>query len=213
MGRVHRTSEDCHVSYRYRRSAPGLHRRFGRPDHHGQRRSRARTALAGEARRGRAGGPVRQPHRAARSCNRGPQPFLVRAQHRAAGPRRAALGQAFGNSLDGGHLGRNRGGHGSRVRGQVHAALVILRRGSGREVHGAAPAQHVGHPFADVSAVNHHRRRQMGRGRHTFGPALSHRSGVGGKEVLALRPIRRSPAPHHGRAAKGRASMPSASSI
>jgi hypothetical protein len=35
----------------------------------------------------------------------------------------------------------------------------------------------------------------MGRDRHPDGPALSHRSGVGGKEVLALRPIRRSP-PH-----------------
>jgi len=34
------------------------------------------------------------------------------------------------------------------------------------------------------------------------GPALSHCSGVGGKEILALRPVRRSPAPHHGRAAK-----------
>jgi hypothetical protein len=33
-------------------------------------------------------------------------------------------------------------------------------------------------------------------------PALSHRSGVGGNEVLALRPIRRGPAPHHGRAAQ-----------
>src|SRR5262245_7909345 len=35
----------------------------------------------------------------------------------------------------------------------------------------------------------------MGRGRHTDGPALSHRSGVGGKEILALHPIRRSTAP------------------
>src|SRR5262249_23879001 len=40
-----------------------------------------------------------------------------------------------------------------------------------------------------------HRRRQMGRGRHSDGPALSHYSGVGGKKVLALRPIWRSPAP------------------
>jgi hypothetical protein len=42
----------------------------------------------------------------------------------------------------------------------------------------------------------------MGRGRHSPGPALSQRAGVGRKEVLALRPIRRSPAPHHGRPAK-----------
>src|SRR5262249_37726257 len=65
----------------------------------------------------------------------------------------------------------------------------------------ARPAQHVGHPFADFGPLHHYRRRQMGRGRHTNGPALSHRSGLGGKEVLALRPVRRGPAPHHGRAA------------
>src|SRR5262249_34530043 len=46
--------------------------------------------------------------------------------------------------------------------------------------------------------IHHYRRRQMGRGRHTDGPALSDRSGVGGKKILALRPIRRSPAPYHG---------------
>src|SRR5262245_49820570 len=69
------------------------------------------------------------------------------------------------------------------------------------EKHGASPAQHVGHSFADLGALHHYRRRQVGRGRHSDGPALSHRSGIGGKEVLAVRPIRRSPAPHHGRAA------------
>jgi hypothetical protein len=46
------------------------------------------------------------------------------------------------HSLDGGkprrHCGRNRG----RVRGKVHAALVILRGGGGRKVHATAPAQH-----------------------------------------------------------------------
>ena len=36
-----------------------------------------------EKRRGRAGGPVRQPHRSARSCHRGPQSALVRSQYRA----------------------------------------------------------------------------------------------------------------------------------
>ena len=39
--------------------------------------------LAGEARRGRAGGPLRQPHRPARARDRAPQPALVRAQYRA----------------------------------------------------------------------------------------------------------------------------------
>src|SRR5271166_4099602 len=67
--------------------------------------------------------------------DRGAQPILVRAQHQPAGPRRAALGQAFGNSLDGGHPGRDCGGHGG-VRGQVHAALVVFRGGGGRKVHG-----------------------------------------------------------------------------
>src|SRR5262245_25146421 len=82
---------------------------------------------------------------------------------------------------------------------QVYAALVILRRSSRRKVHGASPAQHVGDPFADLGTLHHYRRRQMGRGRHSDGPALSDRSRVGGKEVLALRPIRRNPTPHHGR--------------
>src|SRR6478736_5897675 len=38
--------------------------------------------------------------------------------------------------------------------------------------------------------------------RHTDGPALPQRPGLGRKEVLAPRPVRRSPAPNHGRAAK-----------
>src|SRR5262252_6128553 len=46
------------------------------------------------------------------------------AQHRSAGLRRAASREAFGNTLDGGHSGRDRGRDGSRVRGQVYAALV-----------------------------------------------------------------------------------------
>src|SRR5262249_12837820 len=90
--------------------------------------------------------PVGQPHRATLEGSRGTQPLLVRAQHWPAGPRRAAPSQAFGNSVDGGHPGWDRGRHGSRVRGQVHAALVILRRGRGRKVHGASPAQYVGDP-------------------------------------------------------------------
>src|SRR5947209_1638542 len=40
----------------------------------------------------------------------------------------------------------------------------------------AQVAQHVGHSFADIGALDHYRRRQMGRGHHTDGPALSHRS-------------------------------------
>ena len=59
--------------------------------------------------------------------------------------RRPALGAAIpilrwmAATLDG-LVERQRGG----VRGEVHAAVVVLRRGRGREAHGAAPAQHVG---------------------------------------------------------------------
>ena len=60
-----------------------IYRRLGRPDHHGQRRSRPGPPLARETGRGRAGGPVRQPHRATRHCDRGPQSPLVRTQYRA----------------------------------------------------------------------------------------------------------------------------------
>jgi predicted phage-related endonuclease len=47
------------------------------------------------------------------------------------------------------------------VRGQVHAALVVLRRSGGREAHGPAAAQHVGDQCKVRRAVDHHRRRQM----------------------------------------------------
>ena len=42
----------------------------------------------------------------------------------------------------------------------------------------------------DRGALDHHRRRQMGRDHDSHGPALSQRLGLGGKEILALRPIR-----------------------
>ena len=53
---------------------------------------------------------------------------------------RAVPGQAPGDPLDGGYPRWRRGGHRSGVRGEVHAALVILGRSSRREAHGAAPA-------------------------------------------------------------------------
>jgi hypothetical protein len=71
--------------------------------------------------------------------------------------------------------------------------------------------QHVGRPFADLGAVNHYRRRQMGRGRHSDGPALSHRSSVGGKKFwrcVQSGEVRTSSWP----SCQGRASRPSASS-
>jgi predicted phage-related endonuclease len=47
------------------------------------------------------------------------------------------------------------------VRGQVHAALVVLRRGRGGKAYGPAPAQHVGGERRIGGFVDHHRRRQM----------------------------------------------------
>ena len=63
--------------------------------------------------------------------HRGAQSLLVRAQYRTVGSGRSAPGKAFGHSVDGGHPRRDRGGDGGRLRGQVHAALVVLRGGRG----------------------------------------------------------------------------------
>ena len=79
---------------------------------------------------------------------------------------------------------------------KFNVALVVLGGGRGREVHGSAPAQHVGHQFADLGAINHHRGRQMGGNCHPGGPALSECFGLRRKEILALRPIRRATAPN-----------------
>ena len=45
---------------------------------------------------------------------------------------------------------------------QVHVAVVVLRGGRSRKVHGAAAAQHVGQPLQAGSPVDHHRRREVG---------------------------------------------------
>ena len=58
---------------------------------------------------------------------------------------RPAPGPPPGQPLDGGNPGRHGRGHRGGVRGQVHAAVVVLRRGGGRKAHGPAAAQHVGH--------------------------------------------------------------------
>ena len=76
--------------------------------------------------------------------DRGPQPALVRAQHRPGRHRRPAPGAASGQALDGGHPGRPGRGDRRGVRGQVHAAVVVLGGSGGRKAHGAAAAQHVG---------------------------------------------------------------------
>ena len=59
------------------------------------------AAMAGKARRGRAGGPVWQPHRPARGGYRGPEPALVRSQYRSGHHGRAEAYPASGPRLDG----------------------------------------------------------------------------------------------------------------
>ena len=67
-----------------------------------------------------------------------------------------------GAALDGGHTrwpGRSdRGG----VRGQVHAAVVVLGRSGGRKIYAAAAAQYVGGGGENGGSVGDYRRRQMG---------------------------------------------------
>jgi hypothetical protein len=58
-----------------------------------------------------------------------------------------------------------------------------------------------GHPPAKLGAVDHHRGRQVGGDHDTDGPPLFERSGFGGKEILALRPIGGEAPPDQRRAA------------
>ena len=87
---------------------------------------------------------VRAQHRANRQC----------VQHRLRHPVLRWMGATLDGMVDG-----QRGG----IRGQVHAALVILGRGGGRKTYGPAPAQYVGHQCQGCGALDHYRRRQMGR--------------------------------------------------
>ena len=61
--------------------------------------------------------------------------------------------------------------------GAVFEAKFMLpwsfyRRGRGRKIHAAAAAQYVGHQHQTVGALDHHRRRQVGRDQHRGGSAL-----------------------------------------
>ena len=98
-----------------------------------------------------------------------------------------------GAPVDGGDPGRHRCGQRGGVRGEIHAAVVVLGGGSGREAYGSAPAQHVGHQCHRRGALNYHRRRQVGRDQDTSRFALSAPPFDGGKEILALRRERRAP--------------------
>ncbi len=64
--------------------------------------------------------------------HRGPQSALVRGQYRAGDRRYPAAGASSGAALDGGHPGWPGRGQRCRVRGQVHAALVVLGGGGSR---------------------------------------------------------------------------------
>ena len=125
------------------------------------------------------------------------QPAMVRAHHRTAIRDvqlkvRHPVVRWMAATLDG-----DCRGHGRRIRGQVHAALVVLGRGGGGETHGPAPAQHVGHQRHHRGPVYHYRWRQVGRDQDTSRFALSTPASNGGKEVLALRGKRRARmAPH-----------------
>ena len=62
-----------------------------------------------------------------------------RGQYRAGPYRCPAAYPASGAALDGGHAGWPGSGQRGRVRGQVHAALVVFGRSGGAEIHAAAP--------------------------------------------------------------------------
>ena len=125
------------------------------------------------------------------------QPDLVRAQYGSGGHRRPAPGSPSRQSLDGGDARWVRQRDRRRVRGQVHAALVVLGRGGGGKAHGPAPAQYVGDQRQDGGAVDHHRRAANGSRLTIPTDALyQHFLLTAEKRFLALRPDRQSfPAP------------------
>ena len=105
--------------------------------------------------------------------------LLVREEYRPACHGCPTPREAFRHSLDGGDPGRHRGGNRRRVRSQIHAALVILRGGGRRKIHGPGPAQHVGHALEDLGVVDHHRWRQVGRDHDPHGSPLPECLGIG----------------------------------
>ena len=129
---------------------------------------------------------------------------LVRAQYRPSRQRRPTSGPTPGEQMDGGNPGRHGRGYRRGVRGQIHAAVVVLGRSGGRKTHGPAPAQHVGDQCQSGGALHHHRRRQMGRDLNPGRLPLPTSAADRGKEILALRGEWRAPSPlwrsnHHGR--------------
>src|SRR4051812_30802513 len=74
-----------------------------------------------------------------------------------------------------------------------HAAVVVLGGGCGGEVHAPASAQHVGCRVKDVSSVDHHGRRQVGRDHDPRRSCVPAPPGHCGEEVLAMRSEWRGP--------------------
>src|SRR5205823_7805389 len=72
-------------------------------------------------------------YRSARDCDGSPQSALVRENNGAAHQRCPELGSPSGDSLDGCHAGRDRGGVSDGVRGQIHVAMVVLGGGGRSE--------------------------------------------------------------------------------
>ena len=142
----------------------------------------------------------RQSNRPTRRRHRGAQPDLVRAEHGTGRHRRPTLGSAPRPSILGRDVGWVRQRSRRGVRGQIHAALVVLRRGGVRKAHGPAAAQHVGHERKVRGALDHHRRGQVDRDDHPGRRALPALSGHRRAPVLALHSDRRDPAPLRPRA-------------
>ena len=84
----------------------------------------------------------------------------------------AAAGVSSGQALDGGNARRHGRGDRGGVRGQIHAAVVVLGGRRGRETHGPATAQHVGHRVSDGLDFHYHRWRQVCRDDHSCRPDL-----------------------------------------
>ena len=111
-----------------------------------------------KTRRGRARGPVRQPHRAARQGDRGTQPQAGTAQYRPAHFRRPASRNAFSHSLDPATLDGIVEGVAAVFEAKFMLPWSFSEEAAGRKVYGPAPAQHVGHPSEGRGAFDYHRR-------------------------------------------------------
>ncbi len=98
-----------------------------------------------------------------------------------------AAGPAPGYPLDGSDPRRDGCADRRRLRGQIHAALVVLGGGRGPKIRAAAPAQYVGHKRQGGGALDYHWRRQVGGDHHPGRSPLPASPAHGREKVLALR--------------------------